>query len=182
MSGFAFGLIIGYLSWYAFRPGETPETVPIQKIAALLAVIGGATVLALFPAGTTLFEYYGLGLAVGFFLSPVSKWLSTAIQSLKLSIKKAALARKSTYKKEIEDIEENWLKIERLVRHKLDTSTKADERIPRADYIDVSDLQELQYSQPAIEYIMRRFAQLHVREGVEYRSWDGKPSLFKRRW
>lgn len=182
MSGFAFGLIIGYLSWYAFRPGETPEPVPIQKIAALLAVIGGATVLALFPTGTILFEYYGLGLAVGFFFPPISNWTRIIFQSLQTSVKKRFLAKESKHKKEIQDIEENWLQIERLVRQKLDTSPKADERIPRADYIDITDLQELQYSQPTIEFIMRRFAQMHVRDGVEYRVWNGKPSLFKRRW
>jgi len=182
MSGFAFGLIIGYLSWYAFRPGETPESVPIQKIAALLAVIGGATVLALFPAGTALFEYYGLGLAVGFFFSPISKWTRASLQLLQASLKKVIYAKEDRYKQEIKDIEENWLKIERLVRQKLDTSSKADERIPRVDYIDVTDLQELPYSQPSIEFVMRRFAQMHVRDGVEYRVWDGKPSLLKKRW
>jgi len=182
MSGFAFGLIIGFLSWYAFRPGETPETVPIQKVAALLTVIAGATVLSLFPAGTVLFEYYGLGLAVGFFFTPVSRSLREASQSLQTFIRKKVLARESKYKREIEDIDENWLRIERLVRHKLDASPKADERIPRADYIDITDLQELRYSQPSIEYVMRRFAQVHVREGIEYRVWDGKPSLLKKRW
>jgi hypothetical protein len=182
MSGFAFGLIIGYLSWYAFRPGETPETVPIQKIGALLAIVSGATVLALFPAGTALFEYYGLGLAVGFFFTPLGKWLGAVLQILSNFIKKIAIARKSKHKKELETIEEDWLKVERLVRHKLDTSTKLDELAPHSNYIDITDLQELQYSHPAVEYIMRRYAQLYVRDGVEYTTWSGRPILLRKRW
>ena len=44
------------------------DTISISDIAAFIAAIGGAAVLTLFPAGTALFGYYGVGLAGGFFL------------------------------------------------------------------------------------------------------------------
>jgi hypothetical protein len=182
MAGFAFGLIIGYLSWFAFRPGETPETVPIQKIAALIAVIGGATVLALFPAGSTLFDNYGIGLAVGFFITPVRKWVILVFQAVQNFLKKRASAKESTYKKELAQVDNDWIKIERLMWHKLSNASKVDEAIPNADFVDITDLQELQYSEAAVEYIMRRYAQLHVHDGIEYRVWNGKPALLKKRW
>ncbi|MCL4504800.1 MAG: hypothetical protein M1434_04400 [Chloroflexi bacterium] len=179
ISGFAFGLIIGYLSWYAFRPGETIEAIPIQKIAALLAVIAGATVLALFPSGTTLFDYYGVGLAVGFFFTPVNKRFTQVSQSIRDAIKKAIIARMVEHKKELELVQRNWIEIERVVQRKLEKSMKSDECAPQFNYVDVTDLQELQYDQKSVIYIMRHFAQQHVREGVEFRLWDGKPVLLK---
>lgn len=182
MAGFAFGLIIGYLSWFAFRPGETPETVPIQKIATLIAVIGGATVLALFPAGSTLFDNYGIGLAVGFFITPIRKWIILVFQIIQNFLKKRASAKESIHKKELAQVDDDWIKIERLVRRKLSNASKADEAIPNADFVDITDLQELQYSETAVEYIMRRYAQLHVHDGIEYRVWNGKPALLKKRW
>jgi len=182
VAGFAFGLIIGYLSWFAFRPGETPETVPIQKIAALLSVIGGATVLALFPAGTTLFNSYGVGLAVGFFITPVGKWATSVYQVARKIHQEKILARKGAFKDELMQVNDDWIKIERLIRRKLRSTTKADESIPNADYIDITDLQELEYSNGVVEYIMRHYAQQHVHEGIEYKVLNGKPALLKRRW
>jgi hypothetical protein len=182
MAGFAFGLIIGYLSWFAFRPGEAPETVPIQKIATLIAVIGGASVLALFPAGSTLFGNYAIGLAVGFFVTPVSKWAKVAFESIQDFIKKRASAIEIIRKKELAKVDDDWIKIERFVRSKLSTALKGEETIPNADYIDITDLQELQYSENAIEYIMRHYAQAHVHDGIEYRLLNGKPTLLKKRW
>lgn len=182
MAGFAFGLIIGYLSWFAFRPGETPETVPIQKIAALISVVGGATVLALFPAGSKLFDNYGIGLGVGFFVTPFKKWSVVAFQTLQEFFKKRALAKETIQKKEIAKVDEDWIKIERVVRRKLETANRVDEEIPTFNFIDITDLQELQYSIAAVEYIMRHYARLHVHDGIEYRVFNGKPCLLKKRW
>jgi hypothetical protein len=182
MAGFAFGLIVGYLSWFAFKPGEKPETIPIQKIATLIAVIGGASVLALFPAGSTLFDNYGIGLAIGFFITPLSRWIVLTFQSIQNYFKKRASAKESAHKKELAQVDDDWIKIERLVRRKLINASKADETIPNADFVDINDLQELQYSDTAVEYIMRRYAQLHAHDGIEYRVMNGKPALLKKRW
>ncbi len=61
-----FGLIIG---WYVYminryRKGD----VQLSDLVTLIGAIGGTAVLALFPAGSSLFGAYGIGLAVGFFL------------------------------------------------------------------------------------------------------------------
>lgn len=182
MAGFAFGLIIGYLSWYAFKPGESPETVPVQKIASLIAVIGGATVLALFPAGSNLFDNYGIGLAVGFFITPANKWAIRIFNIIQNYFKKREVAKINVHKKELVRVDDEWTKIERLVRRKLSNANKVDEAILNADFVDITDLQELQYSEAVIEYIMRRYAQIHVHDGIEYRVLSGKPALLKKRW
>ena len=182
MAGFSFGLVIGYLSWFAFRPGETPETVPVQKIAALISVIGGATVLALFPAGSKLFDNYGVGLGVGFFIIPFKKWSVNAFHSAQEFFKKRASAKENIHNKEIARVDDDWIKIERVVRRKLESANKVDEEIPTVNFIDITDLQELQYTITAVEYIMRHYAQLHVHDGIEYRVFNGKPSLLKKRW
>ncbi len=61
----SFGTLIGWYVYYInrYRKG----TVQLSDLAALIGVIGGGAVLALFPQGTDLFGAYGIGLAVGFF-------------------------------------------------------------------------------------------------------------------
>ena len=60
-----FGTIIG---WYVYlinryRKGD----VQLSDLAALIGVIGGSAVLALFDREGGLFGAYGIGLAIGFF-------------------------------------------------------------------------------------------------------------------
>lgn len=47
-----------------YRTGD----VKVTDLVTIIGAIGGAAVLKLFPAGTDLFGWYGLGLAAGFFL------------------------------------------------------------------------------------------------------------------
>jgi hypothetical protein len=60
-----FGLIIGWYVYYLnrYRKGD----VQLSDLVTVIGAIGGAAVLALFPAGTDLFGAYGIGLAIGFF-------------------------------------------------------------------------------------------------------------------
>jgi len=60
-----FGVIIGWYIYYInrYRKGD----VQFSDLVTLVGVIGGASVLKLFPAQTALFGAYGIGLAVGFF-------------------------------------------------------------------------------------------------------------------
>jgi hypothetical protein len=62
---FAFGLVVGWITYFVnrHRSGE----VTLGDIAAIVGAVGGAAVLALFPAGSDLFGAYGIGLAIGFF-------------------------------------------------------------------------------------------------------------------
>jgi hypothetical protein len=61
----AFGAIIGWYVYYInrYRRGD----VQLGDLVAVLGVLGGAGILALFPAQTALFGAYGIGLAIGFF-------------------------------------------------------------------------------------------------------------------
>jgi hypothetical protein len=61
----AFGAIIGWYVYYVnrYRKGD----VQLGDLVTVVGVLGGASVLALFPARTDLFGAYGIGLFVGFF-------------------------------------------------------------------------------------------------------------------
>ena len=61
----AFGALIGWYVYYInrYRVGD----VQFSDLVTLIGVLGGAAVLALFPAGSDLFGAYGVGLAIGFF-------------------------------------------------------------------------------------------------------------------
>ena len=62
---FCFGALIGWYVYYInrYRKGD----VQLSDIVTLVGVLGGSTVLVLFPARSDLFGAYGIGLAVGFF-------------------------------------------------------------------------------------------------------------------
>jgi len=62
---FAFGVLIGWYVYYINR--YRPRDVQLSDIVTLIGILGGAAVLALFPAQSDLFGAYGIGLAVGFF-------------------------------------------------------------------------------------------------------------------
>jgi hypothetical protein len=61
----AFGALIGWYVYYINR--HRKEDVQLSDLVTLLGVIGGSTVLALFPAKSDLFGAYGVGLGIGFF-------------------------------------------------------------------------------------------------------------------
>ncbi|HHJ15138.1 MAG TPA: hypothetical protein ENJ80_00405 [Gammaproteobacteria bacterium] len=60
-----FGAIMGWYVYYInrYRSGD----VKLGDLVTLVGVLGGSSILALFPAGTDLFGAYGIGLVVGFF-------------------------------------------------------------------------------------------------------------------
>ena len=62
----AFGAVIGWYVYYINRWRK--DDVQLSDIVTLVGAVGGAAVLALFPAKTDLFGAYGIGLAAGFFL------------------------------------------------------------------------------------------------------------------
>src|SRR5690348_8602907 len=61
---FAFGAVIG---WFTYFVNRYRAQVTLADVATVIGALGGAAVLALFPAGSQLFSAYGIGLAVGFF-------------------------------------------------------------------------------------------------------------------
>lgn len=60
-----FGAIIGWYVYYInrYRKGD----VQFSDLVTLIGILGGGSVLALFPARSDLFGAYGIGLFVGFF-------------------------------------------------------------------------------------------------------------------
>lgn len=65
VGAFGFGSIIGWYVYYVNRHRQ--ETVKMSDLVTLIWILGGGTVLTLFPASTDLFGAYGAGLAIGFF-------------------------------------------------------------------------------------------------------------------
>ena len=61
----AFGMVIGWYIYYINRYRKAD--VQLSDIVALIGAVGGAAILALFPAKSQLFGAYGLGLGIGFF-------------------------------------------------------------------------------------------------------------------
>lgn len=60
-----FGAIIGWYVYYInrYRKGD----VQLSDIVTMIGILGGGTVLTLFPERSDLFGAYGIGLAAGFF-------------------------------------------------------------------------------------------------------------------
>jgi len=66
-----FGAVIGWVTYYTMRKNTKERT--LADITTIIATLVGPAVMAVFPApveGTkqTMFGYYGIGLAVGFFM------------------------------------------------------------------------------------------------------------------
>ena len=62
----AFGAVVGWYVYYINRWRK--DDVQLSDIVTLIGAVGGAAVMALFPAKTDLFGAYGIGLASGFFM------------------------------------------------------------------------------------------------------------------
>ena len=60
-----FGTIIGWFVYFINRYRK--EDVSWSDLTTVIAIIGGGSILTLFPASTDLFGAYGIGLFIGFF-------------------------------------------------------------------------------------------------------------------
>jgi hypothetical protein len=102
-----FGVVIGFVAWHVFRAGET--SLDAKQLAAFIGALLGAVVLSAFPAGTLLFAAYSSGLALGFFVVPVSRMIDSAY----------SIPPQLGASKEVPDqskyIEEHWPEVERVV-------------------------------------------------------------------
>lgn len=59
-----FGALLG---WFLYFTNRYRTSVKLGDVATLAGALGGAAILALFPAKTDLFGAYGIGLFCGFF-------------------------------------------------------------------------------------------------------------------
>jgi hypothetical protein len=71
---FCFGAVVGWVAYYTMRYSQSHA---LSDIAVVMGAVGGAAVLALFPAQTPLFGAYGVGLASGFFIYVVILVIAT---------------------------------------------------------------------------------------------------------
>src|SRR6266849_2391692 len=60
-----FGAVIGWVTYYTLRYSKSHA---LSDVATVIGAVGGGAVVALFPAQSNLFGFYGIGLSVGFFL------------------------------------------------------------------------------------------------------------------
>ena len=60
-----FGMLIGWYIYYINRYRK--EDIKLSDLVTVIGAIGGAAILAVFPASSDLFGAYGIGLAIGFF-------------------------------------------------------------------------------------------------------------------
>jgi hypothetical protein len=58
-----FGVVVG---WITYRTLRRTEKTAISDLASVIGAVGGASVVSLFDP-STLFAYYAIGLAIGFF-------------------------------------------------------------------------------------------------------------------
>jgi len=65
-----FGMVIGWVTYYTMRKNTKERT--LADITVIISALVGPAVLAVFPAPQegkqTMFGYYGIGLAIGFFV------------------------------------------------------------------------------------------------------------------
>jgi hypothetical protein len=108
-----FGAVIGFVAWRVVRAGEA--SLDAKQLAALVGALVGAAILSAFPAGTTLFAAYSSGLALGFFLVPLSRILASALSSISHGFNPPQLGSSSEVQDHLTYIEQHWPEIENVV-------------------------------------------------------------------
>ncbi|MEW5831121.1 MAG: hypothetical protein AB1846_19690 [Chloroflexota bacterium] len=171
ISGFAFGLVIGYLSWFAIKPGEKGFTM--RTVAAFISTVIGAGVTLAFPAGTNVFTGYSIGLATGFFFTPSQKWFFVALENRKENIDKEK--KKKTQSKQDERrlfLIDEWPKIEKVISDALRRSIF---------WVEKDELlRNLPFDDDNVVLMMSYYAYLHHdRVKFEYSVLNGEPRLTK---
>lgn len=68
-----FGVVMG---WVTYRTLRRKQGAGLSDIASVLAAIGGATIVGLFPKEDGSFGCYAIGLAVGFFGYLMVSWIA----------------------------------------------------------------------------------------------------------
>jgi hypothetical protein len=163
IGGIVFGIIVGYLAWYAIRPGEPGATVNIKTVATFIGVVGGAAITALFKPDTTLFSGYCFGLGLGFFFTPIQRYIFTFTGTHKNRQKEELI------KKEKNDIDAKWPSIENYIQ------TKISNRLFEEYGLFANLMKEIDYTLESRVYILKRYAKEHIDEGYiiddSYTKW-----------
>ena len=153
IGGILFGSVVGYIAWYAIRPGEAGSKVTLQTVGAFVGIVAGATVIAFLQSDADFIASYGVGLALGFFFTPVSRYFH------KNSSTQKNIEKQETIKQEIQEIDKEWDSFENFVE------TKMKMLVFRENGLYVGMLNELDYTVEAKAYILKRYAREHTGEG-----------------
>jgi hypothetical protein len=163
---FAIGFLPGFLSWKVVKRQLESNANPytFNDIAALLGLLLSSTILVVFKPGSSAFAGYALGAATGFLLSPGWNFFKEQrAASIELS--------KKEYDEEIELINSNWTRIDSTITNKLRLRMNQDELGITEAILLINELNELGYSAEGKLAIMRGYAQNHIGQGVELRSY-----------
>jgi hypothetical protein len=109
-----FGAVIGYVGWRVVSAGEA--TFGVTQLAAFIGALLGAVVLSAFPTGTRLFAGYSSGLALGFFLVPMSRVIVSVLSSIGQGLSPPpSIDVPSEVPDQLTYIDEHWPEVERVV-------------------------------------------------------------------
>lgn len=153
IGGILFGSVVGYIAWYAIRPGESGSKVTLKTVAAFVGIVAGATVIAFLQSDANFIAAYGIGLAIGFFFPPVSRYFHKYLPAQKNTEKQEAI------RQEIQRIDAEWSFFEKFITSKMSIS------LYRDNALYAGSLRELDFTIEGKAYILKRYAREHSTEG-----------------
>jgi hypothetical protein len=155
IGGILFGSVVGYLAWYAIRPGDADSKVTLQTVGAFIGVVAGAAIVSFLQSDVVLFAAYCFGLGVGFFFTPVQRYFH------KSSVTQKNIQKQEAINGETQEIDQKWGFFENFITSKMNMSIYQDNGL----YVGM--LNELDYTVEAKAYILKRYAREHTNEGYE---------------
>ena len=167
ISGIAFGLVVGYLVWYAIRPNEKEFT--LTTVSAFISIVIGAGITLAFPTGTDAFAGYSIGLAAGFFVTPIQKGLSKVVEGRRERLRKERIKKQKIEIEKLKDLESNWPSDEKII----------DDIVSRKVLsIHLSDVNNLPYDKETKTLLLKKYAYLH-HDKVELHDYGSHVTLWK---
>jgi hypothetical protein len=155
----SFGMVIGFVAWHVFRAGE--GSLDPKQLAAFIGALLGAVVLAAFPAGTSLFASYSVGLALGFFLIPTFSRFAAAVASMADGMSLRYTPDHGNFAAQMKYLEDHWPEVARVIENTL---------VRQGGSVRISHLAALPLDESGRRAALKKFARTHperavVREG-----------------
>jgi hypothetical protein len=113
-----FGLVIGCIAWHVFSSGKS--VLNVTTLAAFVGALAGAVVFRTFPAGTNFFAAYACGLALGFFLRPVSDRITWLLSSIFAQPALVIKEEQGSFPEQLGYLSGNWNEVESVIVSELD--------------------------------------------------------------
>ena len=145
-----FGLVIGFVAWHVFQAAG--HGLDIKQLAAFVGALLGAAVLSAFPAGTTLFAAYSVGLAAGFFFKPILQSQRSMLISVIEGMNMVYEPDHSDFPSQMKYLDEKWPEVEFLISAELGR---------RGGKVKHNDLVALPLSESGRVNAMKKFARIY---------------------